>query len=128
MGGTKGFRVDPNKLLDVAQQVDNLHSLVAEGNTAGNLPNFQQDGGPEPLLKALSVFWAGGGEDPLAKAYQTEHQAIVETYQAMATQLQNLAQSCRSTAQTYQNQDQASKQQVNASGSHETGTSHESMW
>lgn len=117
MGGTKGFKVDPDALLRVAQQADDLHSLVAEGNTAGNLPNFQNDGGAEPLLKALSVMWGGGGQDPLAKAYQTEHQGIVQTYSAIANQLQALAQTCRSTAQAYQNQDQQSSHQVKASDS-----------
>lgn len=119
MGGTKGFKVDPDALLKVAQQVDDLHSLVAEGNTAGNLPNFQNDGGAEPLLKALSVMWGGGGEDPLAKAYQTEHQGIVETYNSIAGQLQTLAETCRNTAQAYQNQDQNSSQQVKSSDSNQ---------
>jgi len=115
VGGTQGFKVDPDALLAVAQQIDDLHSTIAEGNTAGNLPNFQKNGGAEPLKKALGVFWAGGGDDPLAAAYDTEHNAIVTTYNTIATQLQTLASTCRTTAQNYRDQDHQSSQQVKQS-------------
>lgn len=116
MGGTQDFKVDPDALMTVAQQIDDLHSTIAEGNTAGNLPNFQKNGGAEPLKKALGVFWGGGGDDPLASAYDTEHSAIITTYNTIATQLQTLATTCRTTAQNYGEQDHKSSQQVKQSG------------
>jgi uncharacterized protein YukE len=110
----KAFRVDPDKLLDVANDV---HGLLEDlnggsGYVAGNMPRYRDNAGKQVLIEALSSFW--DGEDVFATAYGEEHDGIVSTMTAMVTQLTNLEAACRTTAAQYKGHDKQSKQDVNA--------------
>lgn len=113
---TKGFRVDPDKLLDVADQVHELMRSMSgdAGYVSGNLPHYQEKAGAQILTEALSSFWSG--DDVFANAYDEEHKGVCTTMQNMVTQLQNLETACRSTANQYKSQDGNSKQSVTKSG------------
>lgn len=112
MGGpTKGFRVDPDKLLTAADRVKKLHDAVSlDLGRSGNLADFQDSAKAESLTSALQSFWTG--DDVFASAYGEEHQGVVTTFQQMQQQLQALEQTCRGTAEQYQHHDHASRQDV----------------
>jgi uncharacterized protein YukE len=112
--GGKGFRVEPDKLLAVA---DDVHRLLEDlngdsGYVPGNLPRYQQKASDAVLTQALQSFWSG--EDIFATAYGYEHNGIVSTMNAMVQQLTNLETACRTTAQQYKSQDTNSKHDVKA--------------
>ncbi|MGI8762161.1 MAG: WXG100 family type VII secretion target [Jatrophihabitantaceae bacterium] len=116
MAPTKGFRVDPGKLLAVADQVHRLLEDMSGGSgyVAGNLPRYREQAAPEKLTAALASFWSG--EDVFATAYGYEHGGVVITMQRMVEQLTNLESACRTTAEQYQSRDTQSSQQVTQSG------------
>lgn len=111
-----GFRVDPQQLLQVADEVHELLRLVNgdAGYVAGSLPRYQERADASVLTQALSSFWSG--EDVFATAYGSEHRGVVTTMSSMVTQLGALEQACRSTAQQYQGQDERSTDTVKQSG------------
>jgi hypothetical protein len=111
-GGTQGFRVEPDKLLDVADQVHRLLEDLSgqSGYVAGNLPRYQQQADKSQLTNALKSFW--DGEDVFATAYGYEHDGICTTMQQMVTQLTNLESACRATAAKYGGEDKATKTTV----------------
>jgi uncharacterized protein YukE len=115
-GGTKGFRVEPDQLLQVADQVHRLLEDLSGGSgyVAGNMPRYQQQADKGQLTSALQSFW--NGEDVFATAYGYEHDGVVQTMNAMVTQLTNLENACRATAQKYGGEDKATKQTVQNSG------------
>jgi uncharacterized protein YukE len=114
MAPSKGFRVDPDALLDVARQVHDLLEDVSGGSgyVAGNLPRYRDKAGPQVLTEALSSFWSG--EDVFATAYGEEHDGIVSTMNAMVGQLTALESACRNTAAQYRSHDKTSKHEVKA--------------
>ncbi|MGH3628836.1 MAG: WXG100 family type VII secretion target [Sciscionella sp.] len=112
---TKGFRVDPDKLSDVADQVKGLLDDLSgnSGYIAGNLPRYQENAGADVLTKALASFW--DGDDVFAQSYKYEHGGIVTTMQQMVKQLTALEKACRDTAKQYQHHDKQSKTDVKTS-------------
>ncbi|HET6877267.1 MAG TPA: hypothetical protein VFH38_07045 [Jatrophihabitans sp.] len=113
---TSGFRVDPQKLLEVADEVHELLRLVNgdAGYVAGSLRRYQERADASVLTQALSSFW--NGEDVFATAYSNEHGGVVTTMSSMVAQLSALESACRSTAQQYQGQDERSTRAVRQSG------------
>lgn len=111
-----GFRVDPQQLLEVADEVHELLRLVSgdAGYVAGSLPRYRERADASVLSGALSSFWSG--EDVFATAYASEHRGVVTTMSSMVTQLSALEQACRSTARQYQGQDERSTGTVKQSG------------
>lgn len=111
---SKGFRVDPDKLADVADDVHRLMEDLSGGSgyIAGNKPRYEQNAGKQVLTDALKSFWVG--EDVFATAYGYEHDGIVKTMDSMVQQLTNLENACRTTAEQYKGQDKQSKHQVSA--------------
>jgi hypothetical protein len=114
-GSTQGFRVEPTKLLAVADQVHRLLEDLSGGSgyIAGNLPRYRQNANQSVLTAALADFW--DGEDVFATAYGAEHDGIVQTMNAMVTQLTALERACRTTAEQYGGQDTQSRREVNQS-------------
>ena len=115
MGGpTKGFRVDPDALADVADRVKRLHDAVSlDHGRSGNLTDFQDSAKADSLTTALKSFWTG--DDVFANAYGEEHKGVTTTFQQMQTQLGNLERICRTTAQQYHGHDQQAKHDVTTS-------------
>lgn len=116
MTPSNGFRVDPDKLLAVA---DRVHALLQDVNggsglVSGNLPRYREKATAEPLSSALATFWSG--EDVFATAYGAEHDGVVLTFQSIADQLTRLEAACRSTALKYKQEDKRSQQEVTQSG------------
>lgn len=112
----KGFRVDTDKLQDVATKVKALLDDVS-GNTgyiAGNKPDFDQ-AEPTQLQNAIKGLWNNSNNDPFTTGYRYEHDGIVKTYESMVTQLTNLHIACQSTVDKYKEKDGQSKKTVNAS-------------
>jgi hypothetical protein len=114
---SKGFRVDPDALLEVARQVHELLQDVSGGSgyIPGNLPRYSEKAGPQVLTEALNSFWSG--EDVFATAYGEEHKGIVTTLNQMVSQLTALETACRTTAAQYKSQDKTSKHEVKATES-----------
>jgi uncharacterized protein YukE len=113
---SSGFRVDPDKLLAVA---DRVHALLQDVNggsglVSGNLPRYTEKARADALSTALASFWSG--EDVFATAYGAEHDGVVLTFKSIADQLTKLEAACRSTAVKYQHEDTRSKQVVTQSG------------
>lgn len=114
MAGTQGFRVIPEDLLTVADQVKQLHDDLSGGSgyVSGCLTEYQKAN--SSILRTSLADFVEPGSNAYADAYDKEHQGIVSTMNAMLTQLANLEAACRSTAQQYLNQDKRSKKDVSA--------------
>ncbi|MCW2648919.1 MAG: hypothetical protein QOF87_458 [Pseudonocardiales bacterium] len=114
MAPSRGFRVNTDKLTDVADMVKRLLDDVsgARGFIGGNLPDFRQADGHE-LREGLAVIWPEW-DDGFATGYGYEHQGMLKTYESMVAQLTALEASCRSTAKAYANREHDSTAAVNA--------------
>jgi uncharacterized protein YukE len=106
-----GFRVDPDALLKVADQVHRLwEDLSGAASTAGSMPTYRDQANADVLRAALKPFW--DGDDVFADAYKREHDGIVSTMSSMVRQLAELEKACRTTAAKYQGEDTSSKTTV----------------
>lgn len=112
-----GFRVDPEELTKLAQDIHELFRDVSgdSGAVAGNLPQFEQKASAAALRQGLAGFWKGG-EDVFADAYQREHEGICRTYATIMENLQQLEQACRATAESYRRADGNSRSAVTSAG------------
>jgi hypothetical protein len=119
MAPSSRFRVDPDKLTDVADMVKRLLDDVSgsTGYVGGNLPDFQKADGHE-LGQGLAVIWPNW-DDGFATGYGYEHQGMIKTYQSMVQQLTALEAACRSTAKAYANREHDSRAAVSAVGNGE---------
>jgi hypothetical protein len=115
MAGSKGFRVVPEDLLAVADQVRKLHDDLSgsSGFVSGCLSEYQK--ADASVLRSSLTDFVAPGNNAYANAYDEEHKGIVNTMNAMVTQLASLEAACRNTAQQYTNQDKNSKHAVNSS-------------
>jgi len=117
---TKGFKVDPEALLRVAELVKKLHEDVAgDTNAPGNLQTYTVDGKGDALSdtnKGLGKFAASADQNIFAKSYGDVYKGILKTYNDMKIQLTNLENACRTTAQQYQHHDDAATSNVTQSG------------
>jgi hypothetical protein len=117
---TKGFKVDPDALLDVAKQVDSLiDDVTGDTGYSGNLKRFID----EAKSDALGNSSKGGlgelyGDDNniFRTSYDDVRTGVQKTYQAMQEQLKQLSSACRSTAQQYQHHDDQAKSDVSQPG------------
>jgi hypothetical protein len=114
MAGTAGFRVDPDKLLAVADQARQLHDDLTGGSgyVSGCLSEYQKAN--SQILRSSLTDFIEPGSNAYADAYDHEHTGIVDTMNAMAQQLASLEAACRATAQQYQKQDGKSKHTVSS--------------
>lgn len=105
MAPSNGFRVDPDKLLAVADRVKALLADVSGGSgvVLGNSTRYADHARADSLRAALAPFW--NGEDVFANAYEAEHTGINVTFTNMTTQLTTLERACRSTAEKYKAED-----------------------
>lgn len=117
MGSTKGFRVDPEELTKLAQDIHELFRDVSgdSGAVSGNLPQFQEKASEAALRQGLAGFWKGG-QDVFSDAYGHEHDGICRTYSNIMANLQQLEQACRATAESYRKADGNSRSAVNGAG------------
>lgn len=108
MAPSSGFRVDTDKLTDVADLVKRLLDDLSgsTGFIGGNLPDFQKADGHE-LREGLAVIWPNW-DDGFATGYGYEHEGMMKTYQSMVQQLTVLEAACRSTAKAYAHREHAS--------------------
>ncbi|MDT0202157.1 hypothetical protein [Nocardioides sp. AE5] len=113
-GEGKGFRVDPEKLHEVATMAQDLADDIREGHgasTNGRYEDFTRDAGPHNLQAAYSSMWPDSniGDSP-AKAYTYVYDAMDAKYNAMASSLEWLAQAAEATATQYENSEDANRQ------------------
>jgi hypothetical protein len=115
MTATKGFRVVPEDLLAVADQVRTLHDDLSgnSGFVSGCLSEYQKAN--STILRTALTDFVAPGNNAYADAYDAEHNGIVTTMNAMVAQLASLEAACRNTANQYLHQDKNSKHAVSAS-------------
>jgi len=117
---TKGFKVDPDALLDVATLVHRLLADVSgDTNAPGNLQHYTEHGKGDVLKdtnKGLGKFAKSADDNIFATSYENVYSGVQKTYAAMKTQLTNLESACRTTAQQYQHHDDNTKSNVTQSG------------
>lgn len=117
---TKGFKVDPDALLSVAKQVENLlDDVTGDTGYAGNLQRFIDEAKSDPLGASnkggLGKLY-GDDNNIFRTSYDDVRTGVQKTYESMKTQLQNLATACRTTAEKYQHHDDQAKTDVSGSG------------
>lgn len=115
---TKGFKVDSDSLVDVADAVKRLLEDVATNNYPGNLQHFTEHGKGTMLTDqktGLGVLY-GTKTNPFAETYDDVYNGVLTTFNSMKQQLTNLESTCRTTAQQYQHHEDDVKKNVTQSG------------
>lgn len=104
MAQADDFRIEPDDLLAVARQVEDLLDDISgnNGNVTGNQTEFVSGSDPSHLVAALSSVYPEIGQgSAYVEAYGWESKGLNEKYKSIVGQLERLAAACRSTAEGY---------------------------
>lgn len=111
-GETQGFVVDPEELLQVAQDVQALLDDVsgANGNIAGNASDFAMNAETSNVANALASLFPGNApSSAYVEAYRYEYQGMQEKYNSIIAQLTELQGACRTVAEAYGTEDDVTR-------------------
>jgi hypothetical protein len=113
-GETQGFRVDPEKLLAVADKIAALLDDISGPGGTGTRTDFESNANTSHLQGALaSLFPSIGMGDPFVESYNLEFTGLSTKYDAIVNSLIEVEASCRSTAEGYRDSESDSQAAIN---------------